>query len=218
MATIPARMAQRRRTAAQWASENPVLASGEIGVATMTGTDASPMKIGNGTTAWNSLGWHDARFAFSLGSPMLDANGMTRVNTNRVPRIQLPATGTSSIYIGPIGFPVWWFQRGILFGFDVVNDHSSGGNVRFRHRLQQNNVGGAIASATLPLDVTETATAPGAGVLTTLLVNSGAATPITPGGFGSLFSFELTRLGDDGADTLGGPISIAEFVFLAASA
>lgn len=41
----------RRGTAAQWASANPILASGEIGIE----TDTAQFKIGDGITAWNSL-------------------------------------------------------------------------------------------------------------------------------------------------------------------
>jgi hypothetical protein len=43
----------RRGTAAQWTSANPTLASGELGYETDTGF----AKIGNGTTAWNSLAY-----------------------------------------------------------------------------------------------------------------------------------------------------------------
>lgn len=41
----------RRGTAAQWTASNPVLAQGELGYETDTGN----FKIGNGSTAWNSL-------------------------------------------------------------------------------------------------------------------------------------------------------------------
>lgn len=41
----------RRGTASAWAASNPVLAAGEIGLE----TDTSNLKIGNGSTAWNSL-------------------------------------------------------------------------------------------------------------------------------------------------------------------
>lgn len=44
-------MLQRRGTASQWTSANTVLAAGEFGVETDTGQ----FKIGDGTTAWNSL-------------------------------------------------------------------------------------------------------------------------------------------------------------------
>lgn len=43
----------RRGTATQWTSANPTLASGEWGYETDTGK----VKIGNGSTAWNSLGY-----------------------------------------------------------------------------------------------------------------------------------------------------------------
>lgn len=43
----------RRGTAAQWTTANPTLAAGEIGAE----TDTNRFKIGNGSTAWNSLGY-----------------------------------------------------------------------------------------------------------------------------------------------------------------
>lgn len=46
----------RRGTAAQWTSTNPTLASGEFGYETDTGK----VKIGNGSTAWTSLGYTGA--------------------------------------------------------------------------------------------------------------------------------------------------------------
>lgn len=46
-----ARMQQRRDTGSNWASTNPVLAAGEVGVDTDTGV----LKVGDGVTTWNSL-------------------------------------------------------------------------------------------------------------------------------------------------------------------
>jgi Major tropism determinant N-terminal domain len=43
----------RRGLAATWTSANPTLASGEVGVE----TDTLKVKVGNGSTAWNSLGY-----------------------------------------------------------------------------------------------------------------------------------------------------------------
>lgn len=43
----------RRGTAAAWTSANPTLSSGEIGVE----TDTLKFKVGNGSTAWNSLSY-----------------------------------------------------------------------------------------------------------------------------------------------------------------
>lgn len=43
----------RRGTASQWTSANPTLAIGEMGIE----TDTDQFKIGDGTTAWNSLAY-----------------------------------------------------------------------------------------------------------------------------------------------------------------
>ena len=43
----------RRDTAAAWTAANPVLATGELGLE----TDTTLYKIGNGSTAWNSLAY-----------------------------------------------------------------------------------------------------------------------------------------------------------------
>jgi hypothetical protein len=43
----------RRDTAANWTSANPTLVAGELGLE----TDTLLLKIGNGSTAWNSLAY-----------------------------------------------------------------------------------------------------------------------------------------------------------------
>jgi hypothetical protein len=43
----------RNGTAAQWTSANPTLALGEVGVE----NDTTKLKIGDGTTAWTTLGY-----------------------------------------------------------------------------------------------------------------------------------------------------------------
>jgi hypothetical protein len=47
----------RRGTAAEWSNANTILAAGELGLETST----SQFKIGNGTTAWNSLAYGGLR-------------------------------------------------------------------------------------------------------------------------------------------------------------
>jgi hypothetical protein len=56
----------RRGTAASWTSANPTLAAGEMGFETDTGK----AKIGNGSTAWNSL-------AYSITGDTGDITGVT---------------------------------------------------------------------------------------------------------------------------------------------
>lgn len=49
-----AEMKQRRDTAANWTSANPVLADGQFGFE----TDTRKLKIGDGSSAWASLGYY----------------------------------------------------------------------------------------------------------------------------------------------------------------
>lgn len=56
---MTSRLQNRRDTAAAWTSANPTLAAGEMGLE----TDTSKWKMGNGTTAWNSLA-----YAYTAGS------------------------------------------------------------------------------------------------------------------------------------------------------
>lgn len=46
-------MQQRRGTAAEWTSADPTLSTGELGVE----TDTLQFKVGDGSTAWTSLGY-----------------------------------------------------------------------------------------------------------------------------------------------------------------
>lgn len=63
----------RRDTAAAWASSNPTLAAGEIGI----DTTVDRFKIGDGATAWASLGWAhatDAQGTLADGAAQKSAN------------------------------------------------------------------------------------------------------------------------------------------------
>lgn len=51
-----ARIQFKRATSSSWSSNNPVLYAGEIGYETNTGK----LKVGDGTTAWNSLSYFTA--------------------------------------------------------------------------------------------------------------------------------------------------------------
>ena len=65
--TIKAQMKQRRDTKANWASTNPVLLDGELGIVS---DDPNLYKVGDGTTAWNSLPFRgfDGTLAQELGT------------------------------------------------------------------------------------------------------------------------------------------------------
>lgn len=68
--TISVTHKQRGNTAAAWTAANPVLSNCEIGI--VTDTTPRRMKIGDGTTAWNSLPFID--MAISVGTASSLAN------------------------------------------------------------------------------------------------------------------------------------------------
>jgi len=228
MATTPARMVQRRRTVAQWASENPVLAAGEIGIA--TGGTAPVVKVGDGTTAWNDLGislpeiqtgtlstnttfggFESEDVAFGVEGLLALSGSPTLVTTTGFPRWQLPATGTTVLLSRVFNCPVWYQASDIHLG--VSNDHTATGNVRLRTILRECDIGQAMSAAGTISDVTATFAAPGANGVLGIIVPVASVT-FTPGFFGSVYSVEIQRLGDDGADTLAGPLGILAVGFL----
>ena len=73
----------RRDTAANWASVNPVLAQGELGLE----TDTSNYKIGDGVTAWNTLIYYQL-------SPEIPALLFSTQASN----MTAPPTGTMRLY------------------------------------------------------------------------------------------------------------------------
>ncbi len=76
----------RRSPAAQWTSDNPILASGEMGIE----TDTNKFKIGDGTTHWNSLPYGGLEGPTgTMGTGYTGATG---------------ATGSASIETGPTGW------------------------------------------------------------------------------------------------------------------
>ena len=85
---MTSRLQNRRDTAANWTSNNPTLAAGEIGLE----TDTTKYKMGDGTTAWNSLA-----YAYTAGAA--GATGPTGPIGATGPTGVVGATGVT----GPIG-------------------------------------------------------------------------------------------------------------------
>jgi hypothetical protein len=82
----------RRGTASQWTSANPTLAIGEMGIE----TDTDQFKIGDGTTAWNSLGYG------GIQGPT-GPTGSTGSQGPTGPTGPTGATGAASTVTGPTG-------------------------------------------------------------------------------------------------------------------
>ena len=66
----------RRGTAASWTSANPVLLEGEVGI-TMD-TNPKKFKIGNGTSAWSELPYHNPSVTIS------DIQGLQEILNNKL--------------------------------------------------------------------------------------------------------------------------------------
>jgi hypothetical protein len=91
---VSTKLQVRRDTAATWTSTNPTLASGEIGFE----TDTLKFKIGNGSTAWISLGYQAAVFNGGTITNALVVSNTSGVNTS--------GTYTSTIATGTAPFTV----------------------------------------------------------------------------------------------------------------
>jgi len=83
----------RRAAAASWASVNPILALGEVGLE----TDTHKLKVGDGTTLWNSLAYYVHSWADLTDRPSYlvagsgQANGYATLDSGgKVPANQLP--------------------------------------------------------------------------------------------------------------------------------
>lgn len=99
----------RSDIAAEWTSNNPILLNGEIGLETDTTVNTSTSKlykgkIGNGTTAWNSLPY------FSISHPITisDVGGLSAALGNKadlvggvIPVAQIPAIAISE-FLGEV--------------------------------------------------------------------------------------------------------------------
>lgn len=106
-------MQQRRGTAAEWTSADPILGSGEIGYETDTGK----FKIGDGSTAWSSLTYFASIDSIVDGAPALldtlnelaaaigdDEDFITTINTDLAGKLSLSGgsmTGTLVLAADP---------------------------------------------------------------------------------------------------------------------
>lgn len=94
--TVTSLMQQRRDTAANWTSNNPTLLNGEIGYETDTGY----IKIGNGSSAWTSLGYVDGTkvSAYPLATVDIADGSITsaKLDTNITIAGDLTVNGTTT--------------------------------------------------------------------------------------------------------------------------
>ena len=86
----------RRGTSAEWASANPILAQGEIGV----NLDGNRFKVGTGLTSWNYLDY-TAVFDVVVQSPTAPIVYPTFANASGVSVIGIATSGSTSVVYIP---------------------------------------------------------------------------------------------------------------------
>lgn len=96
-----ARIQFRRGTAAQWTSANPTLAVGELGFE----TDTTKFKIGDGSTAWTSLGYGFTAFTATAPITITDgAIGITEASLtiaqSQVTNLETDLSGKQAVVSG----------------------------------------------------------------------------------------------------------------------
>ena len=92
------RIQLRRDTALGWSTNNPILASGEIGIElSPTPAEIVLFKVGDGITSWNSLPYQNEAFSGAT----LGANTFT--GKQKAPIISAPVSlgGTVNLAVGP---------------------------------------------------------------------------------------------------------------------
>ncbi len=94
----------RRGTASQWTSANPVLAAGEQGFE----TDTNKIKIGNGSSAWNSLSYIGAGTVTSivagtgLTGGTITSSGTIAIDTSVTADLTTAQTFTNKTLTSPL--------------------------------------------------------------------------------------------------------------------
>jgi len=119
---MTSRLQQRRDTAANWTSNNPTLAAGEIGLE----TDTAKFKIGNGSTAWSSLGYANGITASSTDT----LTNKTLLNDAVIGALEnanvVASAATGTINIDAITSTVWYYTSNASANFTLNVRGNSG--------------------------------------------------------------------------------------------
>jgi hypothetical protein len=133
----------RRGTAAEWASANPILAQGEIGI----NLDGNRLKIGTGLTSWNYLDY-TAVFDVVVQSPTAPIVYPTFANASGTTNIGIASTGsTSVVYIpssGNLGIgttnatsKLTVSGNLLVTGIITATDFNSASDIRLKENIQK---------------------------------------------------------------------------------
>jgi hypothetical protein len=95
---VSVQIRSRRDTAANWATNNPVLGVGEIGIEIDVAAPATApkLKVGNGVTAWNTLPY----LAAAAAGALLAANNLSDLANVTTARSNLGLGGAATLNVG----------------------------------------------------------------------------------------------------------------------
>jgi hypothetical protein len=171
----------RRGTASQWTSTNPTLASGEFGFE----TDTNKLKIGNGSTAWTSLGYTGAGSVTSitagtgLSGGTITSTGTIAIDTATTADLTTAQTLTNKTLTAPIINLSLNAQTGTTYTF-VLGDN--GKLVTASNASAQTYSIPTNASVAYPIGTQINIIAIGAGQVTIQATTSGTTTVASTGG------------------------------------
>ncbi len=205
----------RRDTAANWTSNNPTLAAGEIGIESDTGL----RKSGDGSTAWTSLKYLPASITDMWGFPSIDYDEDNTVpQRDTVPSSALGnistwqiANGVNTVLVGELrSVPIGWTTADLHIILVTVNTTASG-NVRMSAFMQK--LSAALAySAEGPGATNYSVTGGASGTFTDVTLASGLTVP-ADGWWAPRAYFERGNAGD----TFGSVINVVGYYLERAS-
>lgn len=205
------KMQQRRDTAANWTSNNPTLASGELAYETDTGK----IKVGDGTTAWTSLAYFTAG-----GSGTVTSVDMTVPTGLAVSGSPITASGTLAVtYTAGYSIPTttkqtqWdtaygWGDHSIE-NYAVTTGDTFTGNLTVSAELKAdsyNESKGTVTSSSGALTID----CHNGNVFSLALSENVTSTTFSnPPASGTAFAFSLFVTQDSTARTIAWPASVA---------
>ena len=144
----------RRGTAAQWTTANPVLAAGEVGLE-VPAVSGQPVrtKVGDGTTAWNTLFYNDGAQLVTLTAPYTLAS-----QTNSQKLFNASNSGEVQLAVGSYFFECFFTLSALSatsgsFGWDLTADTATIAGVAWTSTGNK----AALATAASPQSTVNTA-------------------------------------------------------------